>query len=210
MRVRTRERTHTAEQDAPTRRRRTRGDRPSDEGPGDRQQRDGDQDASKKGDQGRGDEAPDGQEGQKPGSGKGGSGKRGGKGQGSRGQGAKGPAKGKGQGQGQGQGGKGQGGKGRSRSQRSRRGRNQRKQRPDGPKFWGDVERLPEVRTDVRITNDPTAVPRSLGPPPLKGHESIAEHYFGVVYDRAVTTAGALAAAGGLIDADALESELGD
>ena len=50
-------------------------------------------------------------------------------------------------------------------------------------------------------------MPQSLGPPPLPGHESIAEHYFGVVYDRAVATAGALAAAGGLIDPDALVEE---
>jgi predicted TIM-barrel enzyme len=52
-------------------------------------------------------------------------------------------------------------------------------------------------------------VPRSLGPPPLPGHENAAEHYFAAVYDRAVTTAGALAAAGGLIDPDALADELG-
>jgi hypothetical protein len=57
------------------------------------------------------------------------------------------------------------------------------------------------------MTDHPAAVPQSLGPPPLPGHESIAEHYFGVVYDRAVATAGALAAAGGLIDPDALAEE---
>jgi predicted TIM-barrel enzyme len=52
-------------------------------------------------------------------------------------------------------------------------------------------------------------VPRSLGQPPLPGHQAIAEHYLEAVYDRAVTTAGALAAAGGLIDPDALAEELG-
>jgi hypothetical protein len=43
-------------------------------------------------------------------------------------------------------------------------------------------------------------VVRSLGPPPLPGHETAAEHYFGAVYERAVALAGALAAAGGLLD----------
>jgi hypothetical protein len=75
--------------------------------------------------------------------------------------------------------------------------------------FWGDPAKLPSSQNDVRMTMDPAAVPRSLGPPPLPGHENAAEHYFAAVYDRAVTTAGALAAAGGLIDPDALADELG-
>jgi hypothetical protein len=70
--------------------------------------------------------------------------------------------------------------------------------------FWGDPSTLPVTQNDLRITDDPSAVPRSLGAPPLPGHEAIAEHYFRVVFERAVTTAGALAAAGGLIDPDAL------
>jgi hypothetical protein len=82
---------------------------------------------------------------------------------------------------------------------RSRGGRRSN-QRADGASFWGNPAPLPPSRRDVRITDDPAAVPRSLGAPPLAGHEQIAEHYFAAVYDRAVTTAGALAAAGGLID----------
>jgi hypothetical protein len=78
-----------------------------------------------------------------------------------------------------------------------------------GVSFWGDPSTLPEPHGDVRMTTDPAAVPRSLGPPPLPGHEMAAEHYFAAVYDRAVTTAGALAAAGGLIDPETLVSELG-
>lgn len=74
----------------------------------------------------------------------------------------------------------------------------------DNRAFWGDTTGLPESRPDIRITDAPAAVPRSLGPPPLPGHESIAEHYFTAVYGRAVTTAGALAAAGGLIDPESL------
>ncbi|MEX1162614.1 MAG: hypothetical protein WEB03_03440, partial [Nitriliruptor sp.] len=92
----------------------------------------------------------------------------------------------------------------RKRSQ-NRRGKNRRPDvLHDAARFWGDSVQLPEASQDVRITDDPSAVPRSLGPPPLPGHETIAEQYFGVVYDRAVGTAGLLAAAGGLIDPEDL------
>ena len=104
-------------------------------------------------------------------------------------------------------GGQGKGGGKRRRNRSSQRGGQRPKQPKDGRQFWGDASRLPSARTDVRISNDPDAVPRSLGPPPLPGHEQIAAHYFGVVYDRAVMTASALAAAGGLIDPDALTGE---
>ncbi len=77
---------------------------------------------------------------------------------------------------------------------------------PEGPSFWGRPGDLPPVETDVRITDDAAAVPRSLGPAPLPGHEAIAEHYFTAVYNQAVITAGALAAAGGLIDPGALHA----
>lgn len=79
-----------------------------------------------------------------------------------------------------------------------------------GVGFWGDAEKLPAATQDVRITDDPAAVARSLGAPPLPGHERIAAHYFTVVYERAVQTAGALAAAGGLIDPETLANELAD
>ena len=105
-------------------------------------------------------------------------------------------------------GGKG-GGKGGNRNQQSNRrnqGGNRRsnnRSKPSGPapaEFWGRVADLPDVQTDLRLTDDPAAVPRSLGTPPLPGQEHVAGHYFRAVYDRAVHTAGALAAAGGLID----------
>lgn len=76
--------------------------------------------------------------------------------------------------------------------------------RNDAAGFWGEPDLLPAMARDVRITDDPAAVPRSLGSPPLPGHEAVAEHYFTVVYERAVATAGALAAAGGLIDLEAV------
>jgi hypothetical protein len=94
-------------------------------------------------------------------------------------------------------------------SHNDRRDRSRRQhQRQDGADFWGDADKLPTAGTDVRMTAEPAAVPRSLGPPPLPGHEAIAEHYLRAVYDRAVATAGALAAAGGMIDPEALAEEL--
>jgi hypothetical protein len=89
------------------------------------------------------------------------------------------------------------------------RRRGQQRTRDRGVAFWGDPEALPAPRQDVRITEDPSAVVRSLGPPPLPGHEVIAEHYFRAVYDRAVMLSGALAAAGGLIEPEELQEELG-
>lgn len=74
----------------------------------------------------------------------------------------------------------------------------------DGATFWGDASALPTEPPEVRITDDAAAVPRSLGEPPLPGHREVAEHYFAAIYDRAVATAGALAAAGGLVDPDQL------
>ncbi|MBW3658299.1 MAG: hypothetical protein KY457_06650 [Actinobacteria bacterium] len=106
-------------------------------------------------------------------------------------------------------GGKGnRGGGSRSRGRGSRR--RGRGRRPEGVGFWGDAGQLPDPTPDIRLTSDPAAVARSLGTPPLPGHEQIAGHYFAAVYDRAVATAGALAAAGGLIEPDELADELGD
>lgn len=95
----------------------------------------------------------------------------------------------------------------RGRSSGARKGRQRDSQPEPTDAFWGEQTTLPPAETDVRINDDPAAVPRSLGPPPLPGHEAIAEHYFAAVYDRAVATAGALAAAGGLIDPDALADD---
>lgn len=72
--------------------------------------------------------------------------------------------------------------------------------------FWGDAEAVPEDE-DVIITTAPSAVVKSLGRPPFAGPENIAEHYFDAVYDRAVLLAGALAAAGGLIDSDEISDD---
>ncbi|MDG2112545.1 MAG: hypothetical protein P8N02_08035 [Actinomycetota bacterium] len=66
--------------------------------------------------------------------------------------------------------------------------------------FWHGSADLPEPSGRIRVTEDPAAVIRSLGPAPLGGRETIAEHYFEAVYQRAVTISSALAAAGDLID----------
>jgi hypothetical protein len=102
----------------------------------------------------------------------------------------------------------GQKGRGSSGGRKRSSGRRNRKPSPAaGAGFWGDPARLPTSHPDIQITDDPAAVPRSLGTPPLPGHEAIAVHYFTAVYDRAVATAGALAAAGGLIDPTSLLDE---
>lgn len=90
---------------------------------------------------------------------------------------------------------------------RGNRGRGGRRSNasPSPAGFWGSATALPPARNDVRITPDPAATVRSLGPPPLPGHEVIAEHYFAAVYDRAVTIAGALAAVGGMIEPEELQ-----
>ena len=66
--------------------------------------------------------------------------------------------------------------------------------------FWGSAEREPEEAALIRPSDDPTAMIRSLGPPPLPGRETVAEHYFAAVYDKAASLAIALAAASGLLD----------
>ena len=88
------------------------------------------------------------------------------------------------------------------RNKRRRKNKNQGAK--GGPQFWGDPAKLPDPKETVRITKDPAAVVRSLGRPPLSGHETISEHYFDAVYERSVALASALAAAGELIDPDEL------
>lgn len=108
-------------------------------------------------------------------------------------------------------GGNNAGGGGGNRSRRSRnRRRRDRRRGEQRSSFWGDPTALPQEHADVEITDDASAVARSLGPPPLPGHEAVAAHYFRVVYDRAVMTAGALAAAGGLISTEELSGDDSD
>jgi hypothetical protein len=98
----------------------------------------------------------------------------------------------------------------RSNSGRSKRSGNRKRGKGGANKtknFWGEQGSLPDVERPIRIAADPSAVVRSLGRPPLQGHETIAAHYFEAVYDRSVVLAGALAAAGDLIEPDELTAD---
>jgi hypothetical protein len=88
---------------------------------------------------------------------------------------------------------------------RRRRKSSRKKKKVDPQIFWGDPSKLAE-HTPGRalITSNPSAVVSSLGRPPLSGQQHAAEHYFIAVYDRAVNLAGALAAAGKLIEPEEL------
>ena len=87
---------------------------------------------------------------------------------------------------------------------RKRRSKNRKSRAKQNRAFWGDADKLPDPPERVRITTDSYAMVRSLGTPPLPGHERIAEHYFTAVTDRAVMLASALAAAGGLVETEEL------
>jgi hypothetical protein len=66
--------------------------------------------------------------------------------------------------------------------------------------FWDGADAGDEPVALVRRQDDPSAMIRSLGPPPLPGRETIAENYFALAYDKAARRAVALAAAFGLMD----------
>jgi len=83
-----------------------------------------------------------------------------------------------------------------------------------GPAFWGQAPPAPEMDGDapaapaaaqVRLTGDPAALLRSLGEPPLGRNPAAALHHLSIVYEEAVRTAAALAAANGMLDMDELE-----
>lgn len=77
-----------------------------------------------------------------------------------------------------------------------------------GNDFWGEVpsegEDGPEL---IHPTSDPGAVPRSLGAPPLSARSGVALASLTTVYEEAVRTATALAAANGLLAANPSDDE---
>lgn len=85
--------------------------------------------------------------------------------------------------QGQGQGGQG----GQPGGQRSKR-----------PDLWRPVPPLADP-APIASVEDPTALIRSLGDPPLQGQAAVAEHYLAAVVERAASMATALAASAGLL-----------
>ncbi len=98
-------------------------------------------------------------------------------------------------------GGKGQNGQSGGGRRRNRKRRNRTKATAE---YWGDKSKLPDPTSDIRITDDPAAVVRSLGRPPLPGQDHVSEAFFTAVYGRAVGLASALAAAGDLIEPEEL------
>jgi hypothetical protein len=77
-----------------------------------------------------------------------------------------------------------------------------------GRDFWGVDRAEEETPATITPTDDPAAMVKSLGPPPVQGYEIAAEQYFAAVYDKAVALAVALAAANGLLDDDDQDDNL--
>jgi hypothetical protein len=75
-----------------------------------------------------------------------------------------------------------------------------RKKAPPRRDFWDGSDSADDEVVLVRPSHDPSAMIRSLGPPPLPGRETIAENYFALAFDKAARRAVALAAASGLLD----------
>jgi hypothetical protein len=85
-----------------------------------------------------------------------------------------------------------------------RRGQKDRRRGSKPADLWRAVPDPPEP-DDITPANDPTALLRSLGDPPLHGQRATAGHYLAAVVERAAGLATALAAA-----ADLLAPEPGD
>lgn len=104
----------------------------------------------------------------------------------------------------------GNGGGGNDRGHKAKKGRG-KGQSPESARtsgdFWGDPARLPAV-SEVAVSADGSAVIRSLGRPPVSGHEAASEYYFRVACDRAVNLAAVLATAGDLLDDEGDEDPL--
>jgi hypothetical protein len=67
------------------------------------------------------------------------------------------------------------------------------------PGFWGWPDRPPSEPVAIRATPDPSAVPRSLGDPPLGPNAAATQRHLALVYEEAVRAATALAAANNLL-----------
>jgi hypothetical protein len=87
----------------------------------------------------------------------------------------------------------------RRRSSSSRSGSNARR-KASRRDFWNGADAGDDEVGLIRTLEDPSAMIRSLGSPPLPGRENVAEQYFALAYDKAARRAVALAAASGLID----------
>jgi hypothetical protein len=88
-------------------------------------------------------------------------------------------------------------------SRRRKKPAAQRSPERSGVKFWGREGSLDPARL-ITPSADPTAMVRSLGAPPLGVLAGPGEHYLSAAYDKAAGVAVALAAAGDLLDLEAL------
>jgi hypothetical protein len=69
--------------------------------------------------------------------------------------------------------------------------------------FWlGAADEDGDTVEPIIRAEQPAAMITSLGPAPLPGRETIAEHYFAAIYDRAATLATAVAASADLLRHD--------
>jgi len=86
----------------------------------------------------------------------------------------------------------------RRKSKQRRGGANNKKAAPPA-EFWRAAPEPPEP-PDIVPANDPTALLRSMGPPPLPGQQNVALPYLEAVVQRAAILATALAASADLLD----------
>jgi hypothetical protein len=84
----------------------------------------------------------------------------------------------------------------------SRRRRSTRNRAGSTTEFWGRFGADDDEPARLTPPDDATPLIASLGPPPLPGRETIAEHYFATVYDKASSLAVALAAAADLLGSE--------
>ena len=83
-----------------------------------------------------------------------------------------------------------------------------RRKRAPARDFWGNVDAdASETPAKIHPVDEPSVLVRSLGPPPLPGHETAALHYFDAVYEKAANLAVALAAASDLLAANDPEED---
>jgi hypothetical protein len=85
-----------------------------------------------------------------------------------------------------------------STPRRRQSGGRRRKNKSKSVDLWRPVPQLPEPEP-IRPADDPTAVLRSLGDPPLERQGAVAEHYLAAVLERASGLATALALSADLL-----------
>jgi hypothetical protein len=96
-------------------------------------------------------------------------------------------------------------GQGQQQARRRRRGR-RRSHGQRNADLWRQSQPLDDP-APIFPANDPAAVLRSLGTPPLQGHGALVDYYLATVVERAAGVAAALAATAGLLGTPHEEEE---